>query len=92
MEPREENPPVNPLPFPPLILSAIQRNGLGMLVAIACGYALVEVYEDLKESNRVLLDLVKQQVDSSRAISDSLNSLSHRIEAHEQRMRIENNR
>lgn len=62
---------------------------MGLVFAVVCGYAMVGLYADLKDSNRVLLDLIRQQVEASRSVSVSLNSLSIRIEQHEQRMRNE---
>jgi hypothetical protein len=60
--------------------SLIKQSGVSAVVAIAFGYALTRVYDDLGERNRVLVDLIHDQVRESKAVSDSIVHLSSLIE------------
>ena len=64
------------------VASMLSKSPGSVLVIVAAvfGYALLQVYADLKESNRVLVDLVRSSVSESRAVADSLSLLSRRLE------------
>lgn len=45
----------------PTIAVVLKQSGLGLLVAIAFGYALRQVYADLSLRNELLVELVRTQ-------------------------------
>ena len=51
------------------------------IVAMIFGYGVRQIYADLKARNEVLVEIIREQISESRAVSDALRSLSSRIES-----------
>lgn len=69
-------------PLVPVLMKAVQQSGIAIVFAAVLGYAVNRVYDDLGKRNEILVELVKEQVSSSKAVADSLTALSVQIERH----------
>lgn len=57
----------------------LKQSGVGALFAVVVGFALVRVYDDLQERNKLLVDIVRESVRESRAVADSIRELASEI-------------
>lgn len=63
-----------------IVNTLLGQSGLGLVVAAVFAYACHTVYEDSKAKDRENLELMKSQVEASKAVSHSLVNLSTQIQ------------
>lgn len=64
------------------ILESLIKNPSAVLtlVAVAFGFGVTKIYEDLRASNEIVIELIRMQVKESQSVTDALSALSHQIE------------
>ena len=58
----------------------LSKGGLGAVVAVVFGLALIEVYRDLGRRNDTFIDLLRENVRESRAVADALERMNETLE------------
>lgn len=62
-----------------LLVWAVGRFGVGILMAAACGWALMRVYEDLSTTQRELMQLLRDEARAKSEMTVTLNELRQAI-------------
>lgn len=58
-----------------LLVWAVGRFGVGILMAVACGWALTRVYEDLSQQQKELMALLREEAKAKTEMTVTLNEL-----------------
>lgn len=80
MSPPRRNP--DPFTLSEALRIIVRQFGAGVLIAVAFGYSTVRVYYDLAARNSELVLLIREQVESSAAVTSALRELASSIEQH----------
>lgn len=54
------------------IAAVVKKSGITVVFSVVLGFALNRVYDDLTKRNELLVELVREQVRESKAVSDAL--------------------
>lgn len=70
-----------PNTWPGLVMWAVGRFGAGALMAAACAYALVRVYEDQSKMTEKVLSAFEAQATTQAKMQSSLDAITRALEA-----------
>jgi hypothetical protein len=68
-----------------LFAQAVRQSGIGILFAGVFGVAVMRIYDDLGRQNAAIVELVREQVSSSREVAAAIDRLTERLDRREVR-------